>query len=105
MASAKGKKDGKGNKDGKDGKGKKGGKDPSDGEGSANESDEVATAQGQASLRDATPDEKDAWGKINDRDVSRSLRELWDKIPPSYRMAVIEYFKDITEEETDEGDK
>jgi hypothetical protein len=102
MASAKGKKDGDGKKDGK---GKKGGKNPADGEGSANESDEVATAQGQASLRDATPDEKDAWGKINDRDVSRSLRELWDKIPPSYRMAVIEYFKDITEEETDEAAK
>jgi len=96
-----------GKKGGKDGKGrdsKKDGGRKSDGEpGAPNESDDVATAQGQASLRDATADEKEAWGKINDRDVSRSLRELWDKIPPAYRMAVIEYFKDITEEEDGES--
>ena len=84
-------KDGSEPKDGKDGKAK----DPS----SPNESDEVATAEGQANLRDATPEEKDAWGKINDRDVSRSLKELWDKIPPRYRLAVIEYFRDVAEEE------
>jgi hypothetical protein len=103
---AKGRKPGGKSKDGKDGKGKDG-RDPKDGDGkgkandpsSPNESDEVATAEGQASLRDATPDEKDAWGKINDRDVSRSLKELWDKIPPRYRMAVIEYFRDVGEEE------
>src|SRR5688572_26167444 len=99
MASAKkGGKDGKGRDSKKDGQGKKADGSP----GSPNESDEVATAQGQADLRDATADEKEAWGKINDRDVSRSLRELWDKIPPAYRLAVIEYFKDITEEEDEQ---
>jgi len=96
----KGGKDGKAGKDGKDGKEPKDGKDGKAGNPSSpNESDEVATAEGQANLRDATPEEKDAWGKINDRDVSRSLKELWDKIPPRYRMAVIEYFRDVAEEE------
>jgi hypothetical protein len=47
-------------------------------------------------LRDATPEELAAWGKINDRDVARSLRELWDKIPLAYRAMVTQYFADIT---------
>ena len=48
-------------------------------------------------LRDATAAERDAWGRINDRNVARSLRELWDKIPASYRLMVTQYFRDITE--------
>ena len=96
----------KGGKDGKDRDSKKDGGRKSDGNpGAPNESDEVATAQGQADLRDATADEKEAWGQINDRDVSRSLRELWDKIPPAYRLSVIEYFKDITDEEDEQASK
>ena len=54
---------------------------------------------GDAKLRDATADERQAWGRINDRNVARSLRELWDKIPPSYRLMVTQYFRDITEPE------
>ena len=57
-------------------------------------------------LRDASPEERDAWGRINDRDVARSLRELWDKIPASYRLMVTQYFRDITEpEKSSTGDK
>lgn len=48
-------------------------------------------------LRDATPEEKDAWGKINDRETARSLKELWDKIPQSYRLMVTQYFKDLSD--------
>lgn len=51
----------------------------------------------KAHLRDASPEERDAWGRINDRQVARSLRELWDKIPSSYRLMVTQYFRDITE--------
>ena len=51
----------------------------------------------EAHLRDASAAERDAWGRINDRDVARSLRELWDKIPPAYRLMVTQYFRDITE--------
>lgn len=60
-------------------------------------------------IRDATEAEKEAWGRINDRDVARSLRRLWGKIPPSYRRLVAEYFKDITDlvdpEEKPAGEK
>jgi hypothetical protein len=55
--------------------------------------------KGDTKLRDATADERQAWGRINDRDVARSLKELWDKIPPSYRLMVTQYFRDITEPE------
>ena len=47
-------------------------------------------------LREASPEERDAWGRINDREVARSLRELWDKIPPSYRLSVTRYFADVS---------
>jgi len=56
-------------------------------------------------LRDATPEELAAWGKINDREVARSLRELWDKIPLAYRAMVTQYFADITEGESAEGEE
>ena len=55
-------------------------------------------------LRDATAEELAAWGKINDREVARSLRELWDKIPLAYRAMVSQYFADITEGEPAEGE-
>lgn len=48
-------------------------------------------------LRDATPEEKEAWGKINDREVARTLKEVWDKIPQSYRLMVTQYFKELSD--------
>lgn len=51
--------------------------------------------QGEPELRDLPPGLIEAWGAINDREVQRSLRELWGKIPPSYRELVAEYYKDI----------
>jgi hypothetical protein len=51
----------------------------------------------QANLRDPSASEKEAWGAINDREVARSLRELWGKIPASYRALVADYFRDITD--------
>ncbi len=42
-------------------------------------------------------DDNEAWGKINNREVARSLRELWGKIPIPYRGMVSQYFKDITD--------
>jgi hypothetical protein len=74
-------------------------------QGSPENSDQVAKAAGQTALRDATDSEKEAWGRINDRDVARSLRELWDKIPGSYRLTVIQYFKDISDPEPAKEDK
>jgi hypothetical protein len=94
MAGAKG----QNGKDGKDGKG-------AGTQGSPENSDQLSKAAGQTALRDATASEKDAWGRINDRDVARSLRELWDKIPGSYRMTVIQYFKDISDPESPKEDK
>jgi hypothetical protein len=58
-----------------------------------------------SNLRDATPEELAAWGKINDREVARSLRELWDKIPLAYRAMVTQYFADITAGEPAEGEE
>jgi hypothetical protein len=85
------------------GKGKSQNPGDGQGQGGANESKELAKAQGQAKLRDLTPDELEAWGRINDREVSRSLRELWDKVPASYRLMVIQYYRDITEPEAEAG--
>jgi hypothetical protein len=55
-------------------------------------------------LKDATPEEKEAWGRINNREVARSLRELWDKIPSAYRLQVIQYFRDLSDVEAPEPD-
>jgi hypothetical protein len=52
---------------------------------------------GAAHLREGDGSKKDAWGMINDREVARSVRELWGKIPPGYRSVVARYFKDITD--------
>lgn len=57
-------------------------------------------AKGEApelNLKDPKGKDAEAWGQINDREVARSLRELWGKIPVSYRSLVIQYFKDITD--------
>ena len=51
----------------------------------------------EADLRDASTAEREAWGRINDRQVARSLRELWDKIPRSYRLMVTQYYRDLSE--------
>ena len=60
-----------------------------------------------AAVRKGTPLRRSisAGGDGNDRDVARSLRELWDKIPGSYRMTVIQYFKDISDPESPKEDK
>ena len=57
------------------------------------------TEAADLNLRDATPEEREAWGRINDRDVARSLRELWDKIPQSYRLMVTQYFRELSDPE------
>lgn len=51
----------------------------------------------QKYLRDVDHDSKEIWGQINDREVARSLRELWGKVPVAYRGLVAQYFLDITE--------
>ena len=38
---------------------------------------------------------RDQWGKINDREVQRSLRELWTRMPVRYRQLVKGYYDDI----------
>jgi hypothetical protein len=92
---AKGGKNKKGGKNGKDGEAKSGVASGSAAERSKLEEGEAA----EAHLRDLSPEEKDAWGRINDRKVARSLREIWDKVPPSYRLMVTQYFREITEPE------
>ena len=52
-------------------------------------------------MRAATKEEREAWGRINDREVARSLRDMWDKIPPSYRLVVTQYFVDLTNDESE----
>ncbi len=53
--------------------------------------------QDRPDLRDPNYDSDELWGKINDREVARSLREVWGKIPVSYRRIVAQYYLDITE--------
>ena len=48
-------------------------------------------------LRKLTPDEKEMWGKINDREVRRSLQEVWGRMPTRYRKLVSQYYKDIND--------
>ena len=65
----------------------------------------IAAAAALAMLAGTTTAaEKEAWGRINDRDVARSLRKLWGKIPPSYRRLVASYYKDITDLVDDDRD-
>lgn len=54
---------------------------------------------GDSALRDPdAPDPNDGpWGQINDREVAKSLREGWARIPPAYRDLVARYFRDITD--------
>jgi hypothetical protein len=51
---------------------------------------------GEKKLRDPAAKDQDAWGSINEREVAKSLQDLWGKIPPSYRQVVSQYFKDIS---------
>ena len=92
-------------KNAKNGKGKKAGKkngkdgkegDPKDGKnGPAKDSDIAKNDPRGANLKESTAKDQDAWGKINERDVARSLQDLWGKVPPEYRQLVAQYFKDI----------
>ena len=88
------------------GEGKKKGRKNRNGEQQPEEGDKAASKtrlnqedSGEDKLRDASPDEAEVWGRINDREVARSLRELWDKIPRSYRLMVSQYFKDLSDPE------
>lgn len=54
---------------------------------------------GETALREATAEEREAWGRINDRDVAKSLKEAWDKIPQTYRLMVTQYFRDLSDPE------
>ncbi len=47
-------------------------------------------------LRDPGRKDADAWGSINEREVARSIQDLWGKIPPEYRKLVADYFKDVS---------
>jgi hypothetical protein len=106
MADAKGK--GKGKK-----KGSKPGQEEEEGDPSKNDASEKAAKKTKLDqeedaamkLRDATPEELEAWGRINDREVARSLKELWDKIPPSYRLMVTQYFKELSDPEAEKTAK
>ncbi len=51
----------------------------------------------EVNLRKLTPDEKEMWGKINDREVRRSLQEVWGRMPTRYRKLVSQYYKDIND--------
>jgi hypothetical protein len=51
---------------------------------------------GEKKLRESAAKDRDAWGSINEREVAKSLQDLWGKIPPSYRQVVSQYFKDIS---------
>ncbi len=54
-------------------------------------------------LRDRELADKEAWGRINDRDVQASLRELWGKMPGLYRRLVSQYYTDLNDIESDES--
>ena len=41
----------------------------------------------------------EAWGRINDREVARSVQELWETVPVSYRELVEQYYLDIADME------
>lgn len=98
---------GQGNKPGQ--KGQKNGPGEQDGETSSSVASGEAASKSRlkdgesadVELRDLTPEEKEAWGRINDRKVARSLSAIWDKVPRSYRLIVTQYFKDITDPETE----
>ncbi|MCH2580763.1 MAG: hypothetical protein MK133_06130, partial [Planctomycetes bacterium] len=56
--------------------------------------------QGEAAevnLRKLTPNEKEMWGRINDREVRKSLQEVWGRMPTRYRKLVSQYYKDIND--------
>lgn len=48
-------------------------------------------------LRDPGHDSTEIWGRIKDREVARSLKEVWGKIPAAYRRIVAQYYLDITD--------
>ena len=37
------------------------------------------------------------WGRINDREVRKSLQEVWGRMPTRYRKLVSQYYKDIND--------
>ena len=48
-------------------------------------------------MNDVGAKDREAWGKTNLRDVSTSLKGVWDKIPVTYRQLVTQYFRDISD--------
>ena len=78
-----------------DGKGQGSPKGP--GKAGGAEKSEVAKGRTPSTnLKESKASDADAWGNVNDRDVARSLQDLWGKVPPSYRKVVTQYFKDIS---------
>ncbi len=71
------------------------------GQGTANARGEITDhASGQAggnALREE-PERRDRerWGEVNEADVARSLREVWEKLPGRYRRVISDYFRDIS---------
>ncbi len=55
---------------------------------------------GEAHLKALPPSLRDQWGKINDREVQRSLHEMWTRMPVRYRQLVKGYYEDINEIQT-----
>lgn len=80
------------------GKGKEG--NPEGAKPNDNPARDTRLRKGQATpavLKDREFADPEVWGKINDREVARSLSELWGKIPVAYRRIVAQYYRDITE--------
>ena len=61
--------------------------------------------KGKTALRDPSEQDREAWGKINVRDVASSLKGVWDKIPVTYRQLVTQYFRDISDLEEGTRDR
>lgn len=51
----------------------------------------------ETALREVAPGGPEAWGEVHHREVARSLREIWNKIPIPYQSLVVQYFQDIND--------
>ncbi len=63
----------------------------------------AGSKKGKTALNDLGAKDRETWGKTNLRDVSTSLKGVWDKIPVTYRQLVTQYFRDISDLEPEEG--
>jgi tetratricopeptide (TPR) repeat protein len=72
-------------------------REPRPGDQAAEETKFPAGKPEEPTARDPGQKSEEFWGRINDREVARSLRELWHKIPPAYRDVVARYYLDISD--------